>query len=145
MTSNYFQQYIGGYTVANFWRYPIRRCVTNSCALEYWLSLWVLPDIKPQKDKPIRLSTGYSHGTATKSFLWRFRKAKTTLNFGLTEYESNKLYMYLPNTLRMAQNTIFVIIWEQQVEETWYYRTGKVWKSHEIQKIEQVWNVTDLK
>ena len=34
MTSNYFRQYIAGYTVANFLRYPIRRRVTNSCALE---------------------------------------------------------------------------------------------------------------
>ena len=34
MTSNYFRQYIAGYTDANFWRYPIRRRVTNSCALK---------------------------------------------------------------------------------------------------------------
>ena len=29
-----FPTYIAGYTVANFLRYPIRRRVTNSCALE---------------------------------------------------------------------------------------------------------------
>ena len=34
MTSNYFRQYIPGYTVASFWRYPIRRRVTNLSALE---------------------------------------------------------------------------------------------------------------
>ena len=35
MTSNYFRQYIIGYTVANVWRYPIRRRVTKASALEY--------------------------------------------------------------------------------------------------------------
>ena len=34
MTLNSFRQYIAGYTVANLWRYPIRRRVTNSSALE---------------------------------------------------------------------------------------------------------------
>ena len=34
MTSNYFRQYIAGYIVANFWRYPIWRRVTKSSALE---------------------------------------------------------------------------------------------------------------
>ena len=35
MTSNYFRLYITGYTVANFSRYPIRRRVTKSRALEF--------------------------------------------------------------------------------------------------------------
>ena len=39
MTSNYFQQYIVGYTVANFWRYPIRRHIIKSSALEYIFSI----------------------------------------------------------------------------------------------------------
>ena len=38
MTLNYFRQYIAGYTVANFWRYPIRRRIANSCALEKYFS-----------------------------------------------------------------------------------------------------------
>ena len=33
--SNYFWQYIAGYTVANFWRYPIKRRVTKASALEF--------------------------------------------------------------------------------------------------------------
>ena len=37
-TSKYFQQYIAGYTVANFKRYPIRRRVTKSSALECLLA-----------------------------------------------------------------------------------------------------------
>ena len=37
MTSNYFLQYIAGYTVANFLRYPIRRRVTKASALEFVL------------------------------------------------------------------------------------------------------------
>ena len=43
MTSNYFRQYIAGYTVANFWRYPIRRHVTKASAIELhvlWLNFW---------------------------------------------------------------------------------------------------------
>ena len=34
MTSD-LRQYIAEYTVANFWRYPIRRRVTYASALEY--------------------------------------------------------------------------------------------------------------
>ena len=34
MTSNYFQQNIAGYTVANFGHHPIRRRVTEASALE---------------------------------------------------------------------------------------------------------------
>ena len=34
MTSD-FRQYIAEYTVANFWRYPIRRHVTYASALDY--------------------------------------------------------------------------------------------------------------
>ena len=34
MTSG-FRQYIAEYTVANFWRYPIRRRVIFASALEY--------------------------------------------------------------------------------------------------------------
>ena len=34
MTSNYFRQCIAGYTVANLWRYPIRRHVTKASTLE---------------------------------------------------------------------------------------------------------------
>ena len=37
MTSD-FRQYIAEYTVANFWRYPIRRRVTYASALEYIFS-----------------------------------------------------------------------------------------------------------
>ena len=36
MTSD-LRQYIAEYTVANFWRYPIRRRVTYASALEYIL------------------------------------------------------------------------------------------------------------
>ena len=35
MTSNYFWQFIEGYSVANFWCYLIRRHITKSSALEY--------------------------------------------------------------------------------------------------------------
>ena len=38
MTPNYFQQYIVGYTVANFLRYPIRCRITKASALEYQIS-----------------------------------------------------------------------------------------------------------
>ena len=43
MTSNYFWQYIAGYTVANLWRYPIRHRITKSSALELsvYFSLWM--------------------------------------------------------------------------------------------------------
>ena len=34
MMSNYFRQYIAGYTVANIWRYPIRCSVAKANALE---------------------------------------------------------------------------------------------------------------
>ena len=34
MTSNYYGKYIAGCTVANIWRYPIRRRVTKASALE---------------------------------------------------------------------------------------------------------------
>ena len=37
MTSNFYPQYIAGYTFANFGRYPIRRRVTKAYALEYYL------------------------------------------------------------------------------------------------------------
>ena len=50
MTSNCFLQYIAGYTVANFWRYPTRRSVTKANALElqsYWLrrKSWCFPEL----------------------------------------------------------------------------------------------------
>ena len=32
-----FRQYIAGYTVANLWRYPIRRRVAFASALELWI------------------------------------------------------------------------------------------------------------
>ena len=35
MTSNYFQQYIAGYTVAKFWCYLIRSGITKANALEH--------------------------------------------------------------------------------------------------------------
>ena len=38
MTLNYFWQYIAGFTVANFWPYPIRRRVTKASALEFALN-----------------------------------------------------------------------------------------------------------
>ena len=36
---NNFRRYIAGYTVANFWRYPMRRRVTKSSALEFMILL----------------------------------------------------------------------------------------------------------
>ena len=42
MTSNCFLQYIAGYSVAKFWRYPIRSRVTKACALE---SLFIVASI----------------------------------------------------------------------------------------------------
>ena len=44
MTSNCFLQYIAGYTVANFWRYPIRSRVTKASALEFWFNDWTFYD-----------------------------------------------------------------------------------------------------
>ena len=41
MTSNYFLQYIAGYTVTNFLCYPIRRRVTKASALEYLFKLYL--------------------------------------------------------------------------------------------------------
>ena len=38
-------RYIAGYTVANFWRYPIRRRVTNSCALKCVHMRWLRQNI----------------------------------------------------------------------------------------------------
>ena len=38
--ANYFRQYIPGYTVENFWPYPIRHCITKSSALEWQLKVW---------------------------------------------------------------------------------------------------------
>ena len=47
MTSNCFRQYICRYTVAKFWRYPIRRRVTKACALEFPF-LFQEPDLTPR-------------------------------------------------------------------------------------------------
>ena len=40
MTSD-FRQYIAGYTIANLWRYPIRRRVAFANALEYLLTMFL--------------------------------------------------------------------------------------------------------
>ena len=42
MTSNCFLQYIAGYNVANFWRYPIRSSITKASALEILFTVYLL-------------------------------------------------------------------------------------------------------
>ena len=51
MTSNCFLQYIPGYTVANFWHYPIRSRITKASALEFTLCKYFRKEEEEQKEK----------------------------------------------------------------------------------------------
>ena len=64
MTSNYYLQNITGYTVANFWRYPIRCRVTKASALE----CKTYADWKPFQHKIKR----YVNVTAQKGSIWTY-------------------------------------------------------------------------
>ena len=58
--TNHFQQYIAGYTVANFLPYPIRCRVTKAGALEYFMSSG-RPDEPAPSYSPSRAVVAHIH------------------------------------------------------------------------------------
>ena len=107
MISNCFLQYIAGYTVATFWRYPIRRQVTESSALEFqiiiiyekwdsiqhkvWFDMW--NNQRPRSAcAPAQSNYRFlvRYGTGSKgSIIYTGRKLKLWLECGDTQIHFN--------------------------------------------------------
>ena len=99
MTSNYFRQYIAGYTVANFWRYPIKRRARYKSKCIRFLNKLCLKGCKealPVNKRPFPKSIGHFVFESSYSSTVRLRTLADTAFTNLIRKEFfNKECIYI--------------------------------------------------